>query len=95
MNPKHRGALNEVKATAWLLEQGYEVFVNISQHGNADLVIRDPLTDVLTMVDVSTGLFYTRKDGSVSISMAHKSPLPDNVRILIITADNHFLWYDK
>jgi Holliday junction resolvase-like predicted endonuclease len=38
MHSKHRGAHSELTACLWLLEQGYEVFRNISQHGIADVV---------------------------------------------------------
>lgn len=35
---RHRGALNELAVAAWLLEQGYEVFRNVSPHGPVDIV---------------------------------------------------------
>lgn len=38
MDPKHKGALTEIQASAWLLEQGYDVFRNVSQHGSIDLI---------------------------------------------------------
>lgn len=38
MKDKHRGSHAEIKACAWLLEQGYDVFWNVSQHGDADIV---------------------------------------------------------
>ncbi len=38
MDKKHLGAKNELVATVWLLENGYEVFRNVSQHGMVDLV---------------------------------------------------------
>lgn len=42
MHPKHKGALNELKAHARLLEQGFEVFANVSPHGDTDLIARTP-----------------------------------------------------
>lgn len=38
MKDKHRGAHAEIMAVAWLLEQGYDVFRNVSQHGEVDLI---------------------------------------------------------
>ena len=38
MDQKHIGAHNELLATVWLLKRGYEVFRNISQHGDIDLI---------------------------------------------------------
>ena len=35
---KHKGALSELRACAWLLDQGYEVFRNVSDHGLVDIV---------------------------------------------------------
>ncbi len=42
MNPVRKGALAEYKAMAWLLEQGYEVFKNISPEGPFDMVALGP-----------------------------------------------------
>lgn len=38
MDKKHKGAVCELTACAWLLEQGYEVFRNVSAFGHADIV---------------------------------------------------------
>lgn len=35
---KHRGAISEMIACSYLLEQGYEVFRNVSAHGAIDLI---------------------------------------------------------
>jgi hypothetical protein len=35
---KHRGAWAEMVACCWLLQQGYEVFRNVSPHGGTDIV---------------------------------------------------------
>lgn len=35
---KHKGARNELAAACWLLEQGYEVFRNVSAHGSVDII---------------------------------------------------------
>ena len=38
MIKKHRGAWAELIACAWLLENGYDVFRNVSQHGEIDII---------------------------------------------------------
>ena len=38
MDKKHFGSRNELIACAWLLEQGYEVFRNVSAHGLVDII---------------------------------------------------------
>lgn len=58
---KHKGAISELTASAWLLSQGYEVFKNCSQHGCVDLVAyKDGL---FILVDVKSGHPYTNKAG--------------------------------
>jgi hypothetical protein len=52
MHSKHRGAHSELTACLWLLEQGYEVFRNISQHGIADVVAFRG--DEILKIDVKT-----------------------------------------
>lgn len=52
---KHKGALNELLACAWLLQEGYEVFRNLSAHGLVDLVaIRD---GAIIKIDVKAGAY--------------------------------------
>lgn len=38
MHLKHRAAVSELEAVAWLLRQGYEVFRNVSAHGPIDVI---------------------------------------------------------
>lgn len=38
MEQKHIGAHNELVATCWLLQHGYEVFRNVSPHGYVDII---------------------------------------------------------
>lgn len=38
MNKKHSGARSELLAASWLLEHGYEVFRNVSAHGEIDII---------------------------------------------------------
>lgn len=35
---RHKGALGELRASAWLLELGYQVFRNLSSHGAIDII---------------------------------------------------------
>jgi Holliday junction resolvase-like predicted endonuclease len=52
---KHKGAAAEVAACLWLLNQGYEVFRNISIHGIVDLVATRG--DEVVLIDVKTEQF--------------------------------------
>ena len=42
LNSCRRGAVSELTATVWLLEQGYEVYRNVSPEGPFDLVAVKP-----------------------------------------------------
>jgi len=61
MDRKHKGALAELKATVWLLKQGYEVFRNVSQHGEVDLIALDPETKEILLIDVKTAPVGNKK----------------------------------
>ncbi len=50
---KHRGAWAELAACQWLLSRGYEVFLNISSHGPADLVAFQG--EQILKIDVKSG----------------------------------------
>jgi len=51
---KHKGASSELRASAWLLDQGYEVYRNVSQHGLADIVAVNYETGEVAYIDVKT-----------------------------------------
>ena len=76
MDKKHRGCSSELIACNWLLEQGYDVFRNISAHGYADLVAINWETGEKIWVDVKTGTYTQGRDirGCVTCIPAPKSP---------------------
>lgn len=52
LEPKHRGAASELRASIWLMDNGYEVFRAVSQHGLVDLVaLKD---GQVTLIDVKS-----------------------------------------
>lgn len=57
------GAISELKAQTWLMEQGYEVFKNIKASGPADMIAWDIKTDTLLKIDVKTVRVYIKKNG--------------------------------
>lgn len=63
MNPVRKGALAELKACSWLIEQGYEVFRNVSPEGPFDLIAVKPGETIY--VDVK--LCCPRKDFGVYV----------------------------
>jgi len=55
LNTCDKGAKHELLAAAWLLEQGYQVFRNVSPAGPVDLVAFDTETGEIVLIDVKTG----------------------------------------
>lgn len=85
---KHRGAKSELAAALWLMEQGFEVFRNVSPHGAADIVAiaRD---GSFIKVDVKTanecaGRIYTSPRRSV----------PRDVRVLWVARNGAVIGFD-
>ena len=61
---KRKGDISEVQVCYLLLEQGYEVFRNISCVGFADIVAIHTETKEKLLIDVKTPTVYTTKDGT-------------------------------
>ncbi len=89
------GALNEMKAVVYLMEQGYQVFTNVKGTGPADLVAWCPDTNETLVIDVKTVRIYTKADGSKQYisslsSQKHKKPF---VKYLgYCQEDNSWIW---
>lgn len=88
---KHTGAISEHKATVWLMQQGYEVFRNVSPHGKYDIIVRDPETDTFYPVDVTTGTLYESKTGK-GMCLNYPRYKDHSKPILIVTHDDQFIW---
>jgi Holliday junction resolvase-like predicted endonuclease len=80
------GDLSELKACVWLLEQGYEVFRNVSCVGPADLtVFKD---GELIMIDVKSSN-YNPKSGKYSF----QKPKVEGVMLLhCLREHGEFMW---
>ena len=90
METKHKGAHSELAASVWLLEQGFEVFRNVSPHGNTDLVAIK--YDCILRIDVKTAQSNTLKNGTVVHYCSHKPA--KGVRILAALSNGDFVWAD-
>jgi Holliday junction resolvase-like predicted endonuclease len=82
MNSSQKGAVSELKAAAWLIDQGYEVFRNLVPTGPADLVAFHPETGEFIAVDVKTLSIQTNSNGwETAARRKHENP---HVRILYV-----------
>ena len=55
MDVKHKGSWAETLAKAYLLQQGFEVFENVSDHGPIDFIAMDPSNGGMALYDVKLG----------------------------------------
>jgi hypothetical protein len=75
MHRKHKGSVGELTACIWLLKAGYEVFRNVSQHGEIDLVaIRD---GVIYLLDASSEPNRSLSETQAKMNVKRISALPD------------------
>ena len=95
---KHRGAISELRATTFLLEQGFEVFRNISQHGSIDIIAISK-DGTLLKIDVKTASSktYTRViDGQIiedfSFLPLSKAQISAGIIPLYIMPDGSVRW---
>jgi len=87
--------MSELKAVIWLLEQGYDVFRNVSPCGHADLIAVNHETKEIIMVDVKTIMKRKRTMGFVTWA-APPSAQNENVRILCYSPeDNECYWAEQ
>lgn len=70
MDKGTKGAHSELIAAAWLLENGYAVFRNVSAHGPVDLVaIKD---SEVTLIDVKSGFIRNGEKHFPPLSAAQR-----------------------
>lgn len=95
---KHSGSASEHKAIAYLLLQGYDVFRNVSPHGEVDVIARDRDTGELLCFDVKTATPYRLKTeperehataGSLS-----KKQIAQGVLRLVVVSDRELFFID-
>lgn len=81
---KHKCAVGELAAACWLLEQGYEVFRNVSQHGPADLVAWNVATGRTFLIDVKLrDSLHELRGGGFSLGTRH-GDRPAEVHLLFV-----------
>ena len=90
---KHRGGYSELIASAWLLEQGFEVFRNLCDRGPVDLIVlKDGQTQ---LIDVKTVQILVTKAGSCMVNGPKLKPeqIELGVRALFVTPDGLCDWH--
>lgn len=90
---KHKGAASELIALIWLLNEGYEVFRNVSAHGIADMIaVKD---GEMLKIDVKTGRPLMTKEGGYTCVGATKEQIKNDIKILVVDGENKkvFGWW--
>lgn len=78
---KHLGAQSELVAAAWLIGQGFDVFRNVSPHGDIDLIaVRG---DELRKFDVKTARRRVTQDDRERINLGPKAA-PGVERLFVV-----------
>lgn len=97
MSPGVRGVRAELKACAWFLEQGYEVYLNVAPHGKGDLVIYSDKVGY-ERIDVKCTKEIQNKNGSMNLNRSTneiKKIISTGVRVLLYFEDrDKFIWGD-
>jgi hypothetical protein len=75
---KHRGARAELIACAWLLSNGYEVFRNISPHGECDIIGKK---------GVRIELFDVKSREVSSLARLKEEQIAAGVKLLFVSPD--------
>lgn len=97
------GAISELKAQIWLLEQGYEVFSNVKPTGIFDLIAWHREKQQILKIDVKTVRVYNKKDNTKSYvfsglgcvgNVGADAKLKDGVVYLgYCEEEDTFIWY--
>lgn len=90
MEAKHKGACSELIASVWLMQQGFEVFRNVSPHGSTDVVAIK--YDCTYRIDVKTANVSIMQDGTVRNYCSFKPP--KGVRCLVVLSNGNCMWGD-
>lgn len=96
MHSKHKGSHNELIAAAWLLQQGFEVFRNVSAHGEIDLVVFKHLDGMFRPIDVtSLSLYQTSEGEKINIPYQKINNCRElGGRVVFVDAKNKCFWDD-
>lgn len=92
------GALHELKAIQYFLENDWEVFYNIKPHGPADLIIWNPETDETIKVDVKTIQSHLKLDGNFTYSFSGIGKIQNMHKFVkyfgYLKKEDKFVWFD-
>lgn len=87
-DPNRQGDWAELKAVAWLWEQGYEVFRNLGSSGSVDLIATKG--EVTLKIDVKT--IRTTNRGWVFRAPDHEARLAAGIVFLWVSHDGQVGW---
>lgn len=92
LSPSTKGAINELIACTWLLQQGYMVFRNVAADGPVDLIIEKDKQ--LTRIDVKSIMF--RYKGKPLFENAKvKQQQANGIRVLLVSKEGNCFWADE
>jgi len=95
ISPGQKGAISEHLASAWLLQQGYDVFRNISPNGRADLLAVNWDADETIRVDVKSQEFTLTAKGPRADAAREMEERNEgfDIKYLVVRDDGSCGWY--
>jgi len=90
-----KGAISEHFATAWLLQQGYDVFRNVSPNGRADLLAVNWEKDETIRVDVKSQAYGKARNARGVQAERREANAGFDIRYLVVQDDGACDWYSE
>jgi len=92
-NPSRKGDISEMEICVKYLKEGWEVFKNVSSVGPCDIIIWNPTTKEMKLIDVKS--YSTRKFLTVEQGKGIKEKLHEDITVLLYqTETKDFLMVD-
>lgn len=100
MEQKHKGSTSELIATVWLLKKGYEVFRNVSDRVEIDIIAVDPKTNETILIDVTTMTIYKNIDGTITYGHGKNKHIRKilkgkNIKVLIADIETNKVYWSN
>ncbi len=95
LSAKRRGDITEMQLCHHFLDEGYEVFKNISSTGPVDFIVLNINTHEITLFDSKTPSIHTRQDGSVKMSCSATTTKQKELGVKVVLMYQDTIYSDE
>lgn len=97
ISQKRRGDITELELCHFFLNEGHEVFRNISCTGSVDFIVLDKDKSTISLYDSKTPNVSVRQDGSVKLSCTSTTEAQKKLGVKVVLIHKGVLYsdYDK